>query len=170
MITIPFDVNDEKLRNLFFTDILPQAVNNLDKNISPLWGKMTVQHMIEHLISTFKISTGIIEVACSTPENLLSRVKTFLQNNKETPYNFKNPLLGENPPALQHTNFIDAKVALLEELNRFLDHFQSHPDAIHIHPLFGPLGKEEWQRTHFKHCYHHLLQFGIIIEPGKEIN
>jgi len=131
---------------------------------------MTAQHMIEHLISTFELSIGKIEAACSTSEKLLPRVKTFLHNNKETPHNFKNPLLGENPSALQYTNFAEAKTVLLEELDRFLEHFQSHLEAVHIHPLFGPLGKDEWQGAHFKHCYHHVLQFNIIKEAEKETN
>jgi len=169
MINILFDANDEKNRYLFLTDILPQAVDNLDEKAAPLWGKMTAQHMIEHLSLTFKISTGNIEISCSPPEKFLPRMKSFLQNNKETPHNFKNPLLGENPPALEYSSFIDAKTALLEKLNGFLDHFQSYPEAIHTHPLFGPLGRDEWQRVHFKHCYHHLLQFSIIKGQGKEI-
>jgi hypothetical protein len=31
-----------------------------------------------------------------------------------------------------------------------------------MHPLFGPIGAEEWTRVHFKHAYHHLLQFALI--------
>jgi hypothetical protein len=30
------------------------------------------------------------------------------------------------------------------------------------HPIFGPIGPDEWSRTHFKHGCHHLLQFGLI--------
>jgi oxepin-CoA hydrolase/3-oxo-5,6-dehydrosuberyl-CoA semialdehyde dehydrogenase len=168
MIEIPFDVNDENNRYLFLTELLPQAVTNLDETMPPVWGKMSAQHMIEHLILTLKISTGNIEVSCRTPENILPRAKLFLHNNKESPHNFKNPLLGENPAALHYTTFNDAKTAFLKELNNTLDHFQSFPETMYIHPVFGPLGKDEWERIHFKHFYHHLLQFGMIKEPGKE--
>jgi oxepin-CoA hydrolase / 3-oxo-5,6-dehydrosuberyl-CoA semialdehyde dehydrogenase len=168
MIEVPFDINDEKNRHYFFTELLPQTVKKLDENMPPEWGKMSAQHMIEHLIWTLKISTGALEVSCRTPENILPRAKLFLHNNKETPHNYKNPLMGENPPALQYTTFIEAKTALLEELNKTLDHVYSLPEATHIHPVFGPLGKDEWQRIHFKHFYHHLLQFGLIKEPKIE--
>jgi hypothetical protein len=168
MMEIPFDVNDEKNRHLFFTEVLPLAVKNLDENMPPNWGKMSAQHMVEHLIWTLKISTGTLEVSCRTPENILPRAKLFLHNNKESPHNFKNPLMGENPPPLRYRTFNDAKIALLEELNNTLAHFQLFPEAMNVHPVFGPLGKDEWQRIHFKHCYHHLLQFGMIKEPGKE--
>ena len=56
----------------------------------------------------------------------------------------------------------DAKAALLGEIFRFIDHFHKQPDAVHVHPIFGPLGAEEWYRAQFKHCYHHLQQFGLI--------
>jgi oxepin-CoA hydrolase/3-oxo-5,6-dehydrosuberyl-CoA semialdehyde dehydrogenase len=162
MIEIPFDVNNVKLRNDFLTDILPRAIGNLNEGAAHSWGKMSAQHMIEHLIWAFKLSTGIIQVECKTPDKLLPRVKAFLYNNTETPHDFKNPLLSENPPPLQHSNLTEAKTRLLEEASNFLKHFLSKPEVVYIHPLFGPLGRDDWQRIHYKHCYHHLLQFGII--------
>ena len=35
-----------------------------------------------------------------------------------------------------------------------------------VHPTFGPLAAEEWSRSHFKHVYHHLLQFGLLERDG----
>lgn len=162
MIEMQFDVNDDSLRNKFFIDTLPQAVKNLTQDTTPSWGKMSAHQMIEHLLWTIKISIGTIDVPCSTPESVLPRIKTFLHNNKEMSHDFKNPLIGENLPALQYATFAEAKTALLEEINRFLDYYQSHPEAIHIHPVFGPLGKDEWQRIHFKHFFHHFLQFCMM--------
>jgi hypothetical protein len=118
--------------------------------------------MIEHLVWAFECSDGTIELPCRTPESLLERAKTFLRDNRQTPHDFKNPLLGENPLPLRFSSLVDAKAALRKELTRFVDHFREQPSAIHVHPIFGPLGAEEWQRSHFKHCYHHLLQFGLI--------
>ncbi len=123
---------------------------------------MTPQHIIEHLVWAFECATGIVTAPCRTPENLLERAKRFLYSNKPTPHEFKNPLLGENPLPLRFPSFADAKDALRKEVARFINHFQEQPSAIHVHPIFGPLGAEEWQRSQFKHCYHHLLQFGLI--------
>ena len=162
MITIPFDVNDEKLRKKFFDQFFDDRIAYLAENIPPLWGKMTAQHMIEHLIWAFECSTGILEVPCRTPANLLERVKKFLYNDQQTPHDFKNPLLGENPPLLRFLSFAEAKGALRKEVTRFVDYFREQPNAVHVHPIFGPLGAEEWQRSQFKHCYHHLLQFGLF--------
>jgi hypothetical protein len=166
MTEIPFDVNNEKLRETFFDLIFPDCISRLAETAPPLWGKMTAQHIIEHLLWAFECSTGTIDLPCSTPENLLDRAKRFLHDNRQTPHSFRNPLLGENPPPFRFTNFADAKAALRNEVNRFEDHFRQQPNATHVHPIFGPLGAEEWQRSHFKHCYHHMQQFGLIGESG----
>ena len=167
MISIPFDVNDSKLRESFFNHIFIDAIAVLTEQTQPLWGNMTAQHMVEHVIWAFQCSTGKLNVACHTPENLLERAKRFLYDNRQTPHCFKNPLLGEIPPALQLSSLKEAKHVLEEELALFLKHFQEHPDRKHVHPIFGSLGTEEWQRSHFKHCFHHLLQFGLISEPSQ---
>jgi hypothetical protein len=166
MISIPFDVNDAKLRKKFFDQLFGDCIACLDENTPPIWGKMIPQHMIEHLAWAFECSTGILEVPCRTPENLLERAKRFLYDNRPTPHEFKNPLLGENPLPFRFPSFADAKNALCKEVARFGDHFQEQPNAIHVHPVFGPLSAEEWQRSQFKHCYHHLLQFGLIDQSG----
>jgi len=46
----------------------------------------------------------------------------------------------------------------------FLDQAAATPGAARTHPVFGPIAAEEWARSHFMHCYHHLLQFGLISE------
>jgi hydroxymethylglutaryl-CoA reductase len=166
MIAIPFDVNDEKFRKKFFDQLFDDCIACLAEHTPPLWGKMTSQHMIEHLVWAFECSTGILEVPCRTPVNLLERAKRFLYNNQQTPHDFKNPFLGENPPPFRFPSFADAKDTLRKEVARFVDHFREQPNAIHVHPVFGPLGAEEWQRSQFKHCYHHLLQFGLINQVG----
>jgi len=162
MTAIPFDVNDRELRSSFFAHRVLDAVDSLTEQSPALWGKMSAQHMVEHLIWSFRYSTGGLDVPCRTPEKLLERAKRFLHDSRQMPQLFKNPLLGEEPPPLELACLADAKVALRREIDCFQQHFQEEPGALHVHPVFGPLNAEEWQRSHFKHCYHHLLQFGLI--------
>ena len=162
MIAIHFDVNDDELRESFFNHLLIDAIADLSEQTTALWGNMSSQNMVEHLIWGFRMSTGRLNVVCHTPEPLLERVKRLLYDDRETPRLFKNPLLGEIPPQLQFSGIEEAKTALREEADHFLKHFRETPGAVHMHPIFGLLGAEEWQRSHFKHCYHHLLQFGLI--------
>ena len=165
-MTVPFDVNDPKLRHDFFETILPGIVSDLDEEANPQWGKMKAQHIVEHFIWAFRLSTGKIETACKTPSQLLERVKRFLYDNRATPHDFKNPMMGDDPMPFEFPDMSEAKKEFLLELKNYLDYYQRQPDAIHIHPIFGPAGAEEWQRIHFKHFYHHLLQLNAIAESG----
>ncbi len=162
--TTPLDVNNNRTRRDFLEFTLPSTMEGLSEQTRPLWGKMTAQNMVEHLIWTFELSTGKSQVDYTRPDNLTERARRFLYDNRPTPQLFKNPLLGENAPPLRFESLADSKIVLHKELNRFFNHFLANQTAIHNHPIFGPLGAEDWERTQYKHCYHHLLQFGLIIE------
>ncbi len=166
MQTLAFDVNNDALRNSFYTAVLPQAIGALSGDCSPRWGRMTPQHMVEHLLWAFEISNGKLAVECFTPEHLLPRVTSFLRTNSPTPREFRNPLLTEGTPTLRCAELMDAKRAFSAELALFLGGVALEPDIVRTHPIFGPLNAEGWHRSHFKHCYHHLLQFGLLEEPA----
>ena len=166
MNAIPFDVNDETLRQSFLANSLGGIIHAMDEHALPRWGSMKAQHMIEHLTWAFKCSTGKFTAACHTPEHLLERTRRFLYDNRETPQNFKNPLLGEHPMPYIWPSCADAKAALRTEVECYLDQYRTDPAAAHTHPIFGSLDGEQWHRAHFKHCYHHLLQFNIIEKPA----
>jgi oxepin-CoA hydrolase / 3-oxo-5,6-dehydrosuberyl-CoA semialdehyde dehydrogenase len=167
MIVLQFDVNDDALRRAFFDHLLLDAVAGLGADDTPLWGAMNAQHMLEHLQWAFACSTGSLDVPCSTPPHLLERAKRFLRDHRQTPHEFRNPLLGEVPPPFRYADFDGARGALQQEVGAFVRHFIEEPDSVHMHPLFGPLSGEEWQRAHFKHGFHHLLQFGLVAESAR---
>jgi hypothetical protein len=169
VIIIPFDVDDNELRVAFFDHFLMDAMSALLPTMPPHWGSMTAQHMAEHLLWAFRCSTGELVLPCCTPESLLERVRRFLYDNRPTPHEFKNPVLGPTPPPLYFKNLGEAMTALDHEVIRFTGHLLEEPRAFNVHPIFGPLDAEDWQRAHFKHCYHHLLQFGLIRGPGPEL-
>jgi hypothetical protein len=165
MLTYPFEVNDSNIRNIFLEEKFFNAVSAINKEAKALWGKMSSQHMVEHLLWSFEISTGTTEVICRIPVHMLDRMKKFLYQNSPTPFNFKNPSLGEEPPGLRFPGISEALSALESELEKFLKNYNKNPEMIFIHPLFGEINLEEWHRSHFKHCYHHLLQFNLIKKP-----
>jgi oxepin-CoA hydrolase/3-oxo-5,6-dehydrosuberyl-CoA semialdehyde dehydrogenase len=162
MISIPFDVNDPELRETFFRQLLFDALAALRDDSQPGWGKMTAQQMVEHLVWAFALSTGQVQVECSTPEALRKRLKAFLYNTKPTPHEFMNPVFAAGLPPLGYAALTEARAALRIEVDRFVRQLNAASDIMHTHPVFGPLSDEEWARVHFKHAYHHLLQFGLI--------
>jgi hypothetical protein len=145
--------------------IINYLVDKLDKleaDTKPLWGKMTPQHMIEHLILAIQAGNGKLKVECFNPEEKLPVLKRFLQSNRELPKEFINPLIGEDLLPLKFSDLNEAKRKLFSEIEVHEMFFNKNPDALTTNPTFGPLNKEEWNRFHEKHFKHHLKQFGLI--------
>jgi len=157
-----FDVNDADARRQLLGRLLPEAVDRLREDATPQWGVMTAQQMVEHLIWTLELSRGGAPVKCFAPADMRERPKPFLYDNRPTPRCFKNPALGDGPLPLRYSGLPEAKAEFRKELERYLGYQRDHPEALNTHPLLGPLGTEEWERCHYKHSYHHLLQFGLV--------
>ena len=160
--SFPFDVNDERSRAQFLRDVVPSALTLLHDHSLPAWGRMSPQQMVEHLAWGFDLSTGAQVTQCPVPEERRQRLKPFLYSNQPSPQDFMNPVLVSGLPPSCHPSLDAAKEALGAACNRFLEESQSAADVLRVHPLFGPLGHEDWSRVHFKHVFHHLLQFGLI--------
>lgn len=159
---IDFDVNDEDLRRVFLREVLPRAIGQLKSDAQSRWGSMSAQQMVEHLAWAFDLSTGTRLIECSFTEDQRGRMKAFLYDNRPSPRDFMNPALASGLPPLQHAGLPEAKAALLSSIGRFLDPAEPMTGVRHTHPIFGPLDREEWSRTHFKHGFHHLSQFALI--------
>ncbi len=163
-IELSYDVTDQNLRTEFLTEILPQAIESLKKTTAAEWGEMTAQHMIEHLVLAFRMSTEKLEVKCKTPPEKLDRMQAFLNMNRPMPKGYVNPITGRQLPKLHFPNLEHAKKALAEEVEHYLSYYKENPNAKQMNPTFGELDAEGWQKFHFKHCFHHLSQFGLIRE------
>jgi hypothetical protein len=163
MVGRRFDVNDAELRESFLRHEVARAAEGLDEAVSPRWGRMCPQEMIEHLIWACELSTGQACTACPVPEAERPRLKEFLYDNRPTPREFMNPALSAGLPPLRYGSLSESTRALARELGRFIDGPRSS-GQLYTHPIFGPIGYDEWHRTHYKHTYHHLLQFGLIEE------
>jgi oxepin-CoA hydrolase/3-oxo-5,6-dehydrosuberyl-CoA semialdehyde dehydrogenase len=166
MTGIPFDVGDADLRDRLLSRLLPDALLALREDAQPAWGAMTAQQMVEHLAWVFETSIGEATVECSVPEARRERWKAFLFDAAPMPHEFRNPALIAGLPPLRYAGLPEAKAALSRVVDRFLEQSRATPNASYTHPTFGPLVAEEWSRSHFKHVYHHLHQFGLIERAG----
>lgn len=164
-MTERFDVNDPVIRKFFLYERLLDLLVNLSEQHRPLWGRMTASQMVEHLTRAFEISTGIGEVVIRIPEYLAEQRKKFLYDNRPTPHEVPNPLLSDNSYLYSFNSLDEGRVALSGALIRFRKEHEADTSAVHFHPIFGFLNMVEWERAHYKHCYHHLLQFSLI-HPG----
>ena len=159
---VRYDVNDSEGRRALIGAGLGEALRSLTPETPPQWGGFTSAQTLEHLLWAFEVSTGRVVVASSMPEKWQQKARGFLHDNRPMPRGFENPLLEDGLPPLRYGSLSEAVDALTREGSRFLDLSSSDPHARRIHPVFGASSVEEWSRMHFKHCVHHLLQFGLI--------
>jgi oxepin-CoA hydrolase/3-oxo-5,6-dehydrosuberyl-CoA semialdehyde dehydrogenase len=58
-------------------------INNLKPETKPQWGKMTAQHMVEHLITAVQISNGKVHFNCFNPPEKLPALRRFFESNPD---------------------------------------------------------------------------------------
>jgi len=137
-------------------------LNKLDPQQKPLWGKMTPQHMVEHLILAVQMSNGKLELECFNPPEKIPSLKRFLMSSRPIPKLFVNPVIGENHRPLECLSFNEATEKLKNEIDDYVLFFENNPGANLVNVTFGELNKEEWDVFHKKHFTHHLSQFGLL--------
>jgi len=163
-VIAPFDVNNPQLRKEFLASSVAGALSGLSPDHAPAWGHMSPQQMVEHLLWAMELSTGVVKVECRLPARLVERFKTFLYTNDPTSHDFMNPLLKTGLPSPRFSSIEQAAAALGDQTQVFLSGDGIAAGERRVHPVFGPLDHDEWSRAHFKHFYHHLLQFGRLEE------
>jgi hypothetical protein len=146
--------NREELLNTF---------KNLDVNTKPLFGKMSPQHVVEHLTFSLGVSIGKGPgKQFTTPEEGEAVKAKLIYSDAEMPQGIKNPILGDEPPVLKFATMNEAIEHFKLELDNFDKLYNENPGTKMIHPRMGPLDKKEWTTLHNKHFTHHLKQFGVM--------
>ncbi len=142
-------------------DFIPYF-NKINVGLKPLWGKMTAQHMVEHLILAVRTSNSKLKVECFNPPEKIPTLKRFLVSNRPLPKEFMNPIIGPDVIPLEFKSLEEAITNLRNEIEEYITFFNENPSAILTNPTFGDLNREEWEIFHQKHFTHHLKQFGLL--------
>ena len=142
---------------------LQERFNKLKPEAKPLFGKMTPQHVIEHLANVVKVSSGKIVVKLYLPSREAEALKQkIIYSDVELPMGIKNPTMGEELPTLKHSNMGEAFNELFEEINYFEKNGCQNPHLKNMHPRMGELNYGEWLKFHSKHFLHHFKQYGLV--------
>ena len=146
----------------FFKVRVPEIIQGIKGDEPPLWGMMTVQHMLEHLVLPLEFVHMGMSIQILTPPEKLERQREFLMGPYGMPRNFKMPLLpADKLSKLMGEDFDASKLLLNNALQRFLEVIDQEGFSSLPHPLFGNLDKEGWLTFQYKHFIHHFEQFGI---------
>jgi oxepin-CoA hydrolase/3-oxo-5,6-dehydrosuberyl-CoA semialdehyde dehydrogenase len=148
--------------NISDRNTLRTILNQLRPDIKALWGRMSPQHAIEHLIITLQISSGKKIVVQATTQEEAEVIKSrLIYSDMSIPQGIINPLLGEDLAALKYKSLEEALQQFEVELDDFEKYYTENPDAKQIQPRMGLLKHNEWIIFHNKHFTHHLKQFGL---------
>lgn len=145
------------------TTSLQKILSNLTADKTALWGKMSAQGVVEHLIFAIEVSTDKNPQTLHNTEELAAQAKArVIYTDMPMSQNVKNPLLGDEPPPLVYPDMQTAKDKLMDAVNYFFEYYNANPSATHIQPRMGAMNFNEWLVLHNKHFTHHFKQFGLI--------
>jgi oxepin-CoA hydrolase/3-oxo-5,6-dehydrosuberyl-CoA semialdehyde dehydrogenase len=139
-----------------------EKLKDLNPSTQPSWGIMTPQHMLEHLIVTYKLSIGRIKITIISKEEDRERLKEYLMKDSPMRRNVTLPTGKGDLQPLRFTGLDEAKEKFLIETESFLKFTAEQPVFMSDHPYGGPMTAQEWLLFHRKHVKHHFIQFGLI--------
>ena len=139
-----------------------EKLSSLNPNQKPVWGKMTPQHLVEHLILAVKMGNGKLNLECINRAEKLPTLKKFLMSDRPMPKGYINPAIGSDNLPLNYSSLEQAIINLRSEVESFHHFFRDNPNATTVNVTFGELNKTEWDQFHKKHFIHHLEQFGLL--------
>ena len=140
-----------------------EMLNRLDENVKPLFGEMSPQQMVEHVIKTMGISNGNLSVPLlNDPVRAEKQKRIMIYTERPFPKGMVAPIVDKKQYVLIHENLEEAKQALKAELEKFDQWYEEDPNRQAMHPILGNLNHDEWIKFHNKHFTHHFGQFGLI--------
>lgn len=142
-----------------------QQLEKIPADTPPIFGKMTLQQMVEHFSDSVRIASGknsILEFV--TPVEHMEKMQAFMLSDKPFRENTPNPLMPDIPPPVTHPRIEDALAELKKEIGYFVDSFNGNANRVTRNPFFGDLNFDQNVHLLYKHALHHLRQFGVSPE------
>jgi uncharacterized protein DUF1569 len=135
---------------------LADRLATLSPDRRALWGKMSAQQMVCHLVESLKMALGDLAVA---PKNLPLRYPPLKQL---VVYVAPFPKNAPTAPELVITATPNEWSRDVSTLTTLMDRFAARGPAgpLTDHPAFGRLSPRAWGVLVYRHMDHHLRQFG----------
>jgi hypothetical protein len=150
-------------KKLFIQDTFIQILRKANPQTTAKWGKMSFQHMVEHMVLSVKSANGKIKTEkIFTPPEKIPAFKEFLMSNKEFKENTRSPSFPADPLPLHFKTVNEGIDKLQKELADFFVIYEDNPGLSIQNPVFGDLDYEEAVQLLHKHALHHAKQFGLI--------
>lgn len=135
---------------------ITRRMQSLSVSSTKQWGSMDVAGMLRHLRLSALMAVGELSVPSANKRAFqmfpLKHLILYV-----LPFPKGAPTAPELKPDVA-TSFEEERTALMELLERIGTGLREGVGP--AHPLFGPLSWREWGVATYKHCDHHLKQFG----------
>ena len=133
-------------------------INLLTNNSKPLWGKMNVEQMVKHCATCEDYYFGNLKVKRSFLGWLFGQraIKNILKD--------ENSSFGKNAPTspkFKVTEDIENLGAEKARWKSLIEQYETFNKENFVHWFFGNMTKEQLGQFIYKHCDHHLKQFGV---------
>ncbi len=151
-------------KEIFLKQDFIGLLKQIDLATEPIFGKMSLQQMIEHMSHAFQIASGKLVFENNQSKELTEKMYRFMMSDKPFRDNTPNPNIGPEPVPHRYDNILDALEDLQNEINYFFELFETNKDLKIENPFFGYLSRDEQIHLLHKHSLHHLRQFGIKSE------
>lgn len=133
-------------------------INSLESTCQPQWGKMDVVQMVRHCSLCEEYYFGNIQVNRSFLGRIIGKIaiKGILKDSQST--------LKKNSPTSPLFKISDAISNLENEKLKWkslIERYSTFNNDEFNHWFFGKMTKEQLGQFIYKHCDHHLKQFGV---------
>jgi hypothetical protein len=138
---------------------LIERLNKLNGNEERLWGKMTVNQMMSHLVQAGEMPFGH---ELENHSNFMSRnfIKPLVLYILPMPKEVKTaPEMNQQENGRKPLEFTEDKLKVIDLTNKIGT--LTETVECREHPFFGPMNAKEWGIIVHKHVDHHLKQFGV---------
>lgn len=132
-------------------------IKALTEQSKAIWGKMTVAQMVKHCALCEEYYYGNVKVKRSFLGILFGKkaIKDILKDETST--------LQKNAPTSPHFKVTATNLSFEIERNswiRLIERYETFNNENFTHWFFGQITKENLGQFIYKHCDHHLRQFG----------
>lgn len=140
----------------FTRDGLIKRINSLNENSTVLWGKMSINQMLEHCIIWEEMVSGKKNFKSTLPGRLFGKIalKDMIGNEND---------LRHNMPTLPELKVKENNIDVASEKKKWIDLMEGNahsPNPEFVHPFCGQMTIEQTGYLAYKHIDHHLRQFG----------
>lgn len=147
------------IRNETARTNLIERLNRLSGDHKALWGKMTVNQMMSHLVQSADLpfTSGLPDKS-----NFMSRtlIKPLILYVLPMPKNVKtSPGFNQQQNGRKPQEFSSDRQIVIDSIDTLGNLSVAHPCL--SHPMFGKMSAKEWAYIAYKHIDHHLKQFGV---------